>query len=66
MIIRYNSKFPGTPPRTWDANRTGFEIIDTARNRWRISDLNHPSRHGFHIMTVEDSQAGLRGLTSSL
>jgi hypothetical protein len=55
MIIKYHSQTPGTPVRQWNIERKGFEMLDSAGNRWRIQDADHD---GFQIMTVEDSQGG--------
>jgi hypothetical protein len=53
MIIRYHSKTPGTPLRQWDIVRKSFEVFDSAGNKWRVSDLDHPTRQGLHISAVE-------------
>ena len=58
MIIRYHSKTPGTPLRSWDIDRKSFVLIDKTGNRWQLSD----DREGFMITSVEGSEGISPGL----
>lgn len=58
MIIRYNSKTPNSPLRTWDIDRDSFVLIDKTGNRWKLSD----DRDGFMVTSVEGSEGISPGL----
>jgi hypothetical protein len=64
MIIRYNSKTPGTPLRTWDIDRKSFEVVDFDGNHWQISDPNASTGLEITLVSVaeEPSQGGSVGL----
>jgi hypothetical protein len=58
MIIRYSSKTPGTPIRTWDIERMSFKVFDRFGNEYRLMDNNQ----GLEIMFVETSEGTPKGL----